>query len=339
MKLSFIFALFLLFQSVQAHAGETLNRIKQAGIVRCGARTTANAFVASDGNGGFKGIDAEVCKIIASAVLGRPEAIQIVPVNRGEGDRLLAENKIDVLLAGNVWSPARDMQSTHAFPAIFYHSALAFIGHYNPDATSMRDYAGARVCVDSQQPFIVKTLREYNTKHRLDLRIMAMPSLSRAKELLYLKRCDLILERLEILHSDYFKKTPADVDLVVLPEIVKTYATGPVIRGGDDTFFKVVRWLVLGLIKAEEKGVTAQNIEDFLNTDDPEIKALLSENQTAANNLGVDTKWLYRTIAEQGNYGDIIARGLGEKSDLKLNRGLNKLRGDGGIIGAPDFTE
>ena len=114
MKLSFIFALFLLFQSVQAHAGETLNRIKQAGIVRCGARTTANAFVASDGNGGFKGIDAEVCKIIASAVLGRPEAIQIVPVNRGEGDRLLAENKIDVLLAGNVWSPARDMQSTHA---------------------------------------------------------------------------------------------------------------------------------------------------------------------------------------------------------------------------------
>lgn len=312
MKLSFIFALFLLFQSVQAHAGETLNRIKQAGIVRCGARTTANAFVASDGNGGFKGIDAEVCKIIASAVLGRPEAIQIVPVNRGEGDRLLAENKIDVLLAGNVWSPARDMQSTHAFPAIFYHSALAFI---------------------------VKTLREYNTKHRLDLRIMAMPSLSRAKELLYLKRCDLILERLEILHSDYFKKAPADVDLVVLPEIVKTYATGPVIRGGDDAFFKVVRWLVLGLIKAEEKGVTAQNIEDFLNTDDPEIKALLSENQTAANNLGVDTKWLYRTIAEQGNYGDIIARGLGEKSDLKLNRGLNKLRGDGGIIGAPDFTE
>lgn len=339
MKPSFFLTFFLIFQSVHANAGESLERIKQAGVVRCGARTTANAFVASDGNGGFKGIDAEICKTIATAVLGRPDAIQIVPVNRGEGDRLLAENKIDVLLAGNYWNPVRAMQSDFAFPSIFYHSALAFIGHYNPDATSMRDYAGARVCVDSQQPFVVKILREYNTKHRLDLRIMAMPSLSRAKELLYLKRCDLILERLEILHSDYFKKAPADVDLVVLPEIVKSYATGPVIRGNDQELFKIVRWLILGLIKAEEKGINAQNIEDFLNTDDPEIKALLSENQTTANRLGVDTKWLYRTIAEQGNYGDIIARGLGEKSDLKLNRGLNKLRRDGGIVGSPDFAE
>lgn len=339
MKPSLIFALFVFFTAFQAHAGDTLNRIKQTGIVRCGARTTANAFVASNGDGGFKGIDAEICKAIATAVLGRPEAIQIVPVDRGEGDRLLAENKIDVLLAGNVWSPARELQSEHAFPAIFYHSALAFIGHYNDAAASMRDYASARVCADSQQPFVVKTLREYNTKHRLDLRIMAMPNLSRAKELLYLKRCDLILERLEILHSDYFKKAPADVDLVVLPEIVRTYATGPVIRGGDAELFKIVRWLIRGLIKAEEKGVNAQNIEDFLNTDDSEIKALLSENQTTANRLGVDTKWLYRTIAEQGNYGDIIARGLGEKSDLKLNRGLNKLRRDGGIMDAPDFTE
>ena len=339
MKQSFVFAFFLLFLSVQAHAGETLNRIKQTGVVRCGARTTANAFVAADGSGGFKGIDAEICKTIATAVLGRPEAVQIVPVDRGEGDRLLAENKIDVLLAGNAWSPVREMQSPHAFPAIFYHSALAFIGHYNDAATSMRDYAGARVCVDAQQPFVVKTLKEYNTKHRLDLRIMAMPTLSRAKELLYLKRCDLILERLEILHSDYFKKAPADVDLVVLPEIVKTYSTGPVIRGDDTELFKILRWLIFGLIKAEEKGINAQNIEDFLNTDDPEIKALLSENQSAANNLGVDTKWLYRAIAEQGNYGDIIARGLGGKSDLKLNRGLNKLLRDGGLMSAPDFKE
>jgi len=339
MKQSFVFAFFLLFLNFQVHAGETLNRIKQTGVVRCGARTTANAFVASDGSGGVKGIDAEICKTIATAVLGRPEAVQIVPVDRGEGDRLLAENKIDVLLAGNAWSPVHEMQSPHAFPAIFYHSALAFIGHYNDAATSMRDYAGARVCVDAQQPFVVKTLKEYNTKHRLDLRIMAMPTLSRAKELLYLKRCDLILERLEILHSDYFKKAPADVDLVVLPEIVKTYSTGPVIRGDDTELFKILRWLIFGLIKAEEKGINAQNIEDFLNTDDPEIKALLSENQSAANNLGVDTKWLYRAIAEQGNYGDIIARGLGGKSDLKLNRGLNKLLRDGGLMSAPDFKE
>ena len=52
---------------------------------------------------------------------------------------------------------------------------------------------------------------------------MKAPTLSRAKELLYLKRCDLIFARLETLHSEYFKNSPSEVDLVVLPEIVRTY--------------------------------------------------------------------------------------------------------------------
>lgn len=337
MKPSLIFALFVFFTAFQAHAGDTLNRIKQTGIVRCGARTTANAFVASNGDGGFKGIDAEICKAIATAVLGRPEAIQIVPVDRGEGDRLLAENKIDVLLAGNVWSPARELQSEHAFPAIFYHSALAFIGHYNDAAASMRDYASARVCADSQQPFVVKTLREYNTKHRLDLRIMAMPNLSRAKELLYLKRCDLILERLEILHSDYFKKAPADVDLVVLPEIVRTYPAGPYIRDDDKELFKILRWLVYAVVKAEEKGISSQNIEDFQNTADPEIQNLLGQNKAVADRMGLDAGWIYRALSQRGNYGEIYRRALGDKSVLKLNRTANRLVKDGGLVSAPDF--
>lgn len=333
----FVFALFCLGSVRPACAGPVLSRIKQTGVVRCGARTTADAYAYRKENEWY-GIDVEICRLVASALLGRPEAVQIVPVNQEEGFRLLENGQIDILNAATPWTIGNELNNNVSFPAVFYYSALAFIGHYKPEATSMKSYQGAKVCVEGT-PFLVQEIEAYNKRHGLDLRIMKLPSLSRAKELLYLKRCDLVFARLETLHSDYFKKSPADVDLVVLPEIVRTYPTGPYIRDDDKELFKVVRWLIHGVIKAEEKGVSSQNIEDFQNTEDPEIQNLLSQDKPSADKMGLDNGWLYRAIAEQGNYGEIIQRGLGDKSVLQLNRAANKLIKDGGLVQIQDFQK
>lgn len=336
--LSAVFLFFTFAVFAPAHAGPAIARIKQSGVVRCGARTTAGAYAYQTKDGEWHGIDIEICRLAASAVLGRPEAVQVIPVNKEEGFALLANGQIDILAAATPWTMKTDLSSDAAFPAPFYYSALAFIGNYKPDATSMKDYKGAKVCVENT-PFLVRHLDEYNKRHKLDMRLMSLPTLSRAKELLYLKRCDLLFARLETLHSDYFKNRPADVDLAVLPEIVHTYASGPYIRGDDNELFKLMRWLIHGLVKAEEKGVSSQNIEDFQNTEDLEIKNLLEESRQVADKLGVDTKWLYRTIAGQGNYGEIYQRGLGDKSPLKLKRSANRLTKDGGLVSAPGFEE
>ena len=332
----FLIFIFLLFCFVTpANAGTTLTRIKQSGTVRCGVRTTANAY-AYKKDDEWHGIDVEICRLVASAILSRPEAVQIIPVDREDGFALLENGQIDLLNAATPWTMERDLRSNAAFPAVFYHSALAFIGHYNPEATSMNAYKGAKVCVDPS-PFLIRELDFYNKKNGLELRIMKLPSLARAKELLYLKRCDLLFDRLETLHSGYFQKVPADVDLVVLPEIVRTYPSGPFIRDDDKELFKILRWLIYAVIKAEEKGVSSQNIEDFQNTEDPEIQNLLGRDKIAADKLGLDENWIYRAIAEQGNYNEIYQRGLGDKSVLKLKRTANKLVKNGGLIRAPDF--
>jgi len=331
----FVFALLSLYFIAPAQAGTTLNRIKQSGMVRCGVRTTADAY-AYKKDDEWHGIDVEICRLAASAILSRPDAVQIVPVNREEGFAFLENGQIDLLNAATPWTMEQDLRSNAAFPAIFYHSALAFIGHYKPEATSMNDYKGAKVCVDPS-PFLIRELDTYNKKHGLELRIMKLPSLARAKELLYLKRCDLLFDRLETLHSEYFKKTPADVDLAVLPEIVRTYPTGPFIRDDDKELFKILRWLIYAVIKAEEKGITSQNIEDFQNTEDLEIQNLLGGDKIASDKLGLDKDWIYRAIAEQGNYNEIYQRGLGSKSILNLNRTANKPAKNGGLIHAPDF--
>lgn len=338
MRLSFFFCLiFLCFQTVPAQAGSTLNRIKQTGVVRCGARTTADAF-AYRVDKDWHGIDVEICRLVASAVLGRPEAVQIVPVNQENGFKMLDSGQIDILNAATPWTMEQELTSNAAFPAVFYYSALAFIGHYNPEASSMKDYQGAKVCVEST-PFLLQEFNAFNQRYQLDMRLMKAPSLTRAKELLYLKRCDLIFARLETLHSDYFKNSPDGIDLVVLPEIVRTYPSGPYIRNDDPDLFKILRWLIYAVIKAEEKGISSQNIEDFQNTEDPEIQNLLGQNKKIANKIGLDAGWIYRALAERGNYAEIYQRGLGGKSVLKLNRTANKLTKDGGLITAPSFEK
>lgn len=334
-RLLFGIFVFWAFSGVSAHAGATLDAIKRSGIVRCGVRTAANAY-AYQADGEWRGIDVEICRLIASAVTGRAEAVQIVPVNREEGFKLLSDGQIDVLNAATPWTMEQELLSNASFPAVFYYDALAFIGHYKPDATSMNDYKGAKVCVENT-PFLAREIDAYNRRHRLEMRVMKMPTLARAKELLYLKRCDLVLARLETLHSDYFKKAPDDVDLVVLPEIVRTYPTGPYIRDDDKELFKIMRWLVYAVVKAEEKGISSQNIEDFQNTEDPEIQNMLGQNKAVADRMGLDAGWIYRALSQRGNYGEIYRRGLGDKSVLKLNRTANRLVKDGGLISAPDF--
>ena len=347
--LFFIFAVLSVCFTVRAQAGTTISRIKQSGVLRCGVRTTTKAY-AYKKDDEWHGIDVEICRLAASAVLSRPDAVQIVPVNDEDGFAFLERGDVDILNAATPWTMHRELSSNAAFPAVFYHTALGFIGHYRPEAKSMKDYKGAKVCVASS-PFLIRELDAYNRKYGLEMRIMKEPSLARAKELLYLKRCDLLLDRWEVLHSGYFKtgkgdaktgkddskKERNDVDLVILPEFVRTYPTGPYILDNDREFYKLLRWLIYGVIKAEEKGVSSQNIEDFQNTEDFEIQNLLGRDKIAAGKLGVDDDWLYRSIAEQGNYDEIYQRGLGSKSILNLNRTVNKLKKNGGLIDAPDF--
>ncbi len=55
------------------------------------------------------------------------------------------------------------------------------------------------------------------------------------------------------------------------------------------------------------------------------------------SNLGLDRDCFYRAIKQVGNYGEIFERNVGEKSSLKIERGLNSLWNKGGILYSPPF--
>src|SRR5712691_6739555 len=63
-----------------AQAGPTVDKIKQAGSLTCGVPTGIPGFGMPDSQGKYSGLDVDVCRAIAAALLGDAEKVKYVPL-------------------------------------------------------------------------------------------------------------------------------------------------------------------------------------------------------------------------------------------------------------------
>jgi general L-amino acid transport system substrate-binding protein len=129
-------------------------------------------------------------------------------------------------------------------------------------------------------------------------------------------------------------KNPAEH--VILPDLISKEPLGPMVRRGDDEWFAIVKWVVYGLLEAEEYGITQANVDALKATSkDPIIGRILGSTEDTGKLLGLDKEWMARAIKTTGNYGEIFERNVGPKSPIMLPRGLNNQWNKGGIQYAP----
>ena len=88
----------------------------------------------------------------------------------------------------------------------------------------------------------------------------------------------------------------------------------------------------MALIQAEEFGITSKNVDEMLKSQDPEIQRFLGVTPGLGKALGLDEKWAYNMIKQVGNYGEIFERNVGKNTALGLERGLNALWTNGGLM-------
>src|SRR3546814_18931418 len=86
-----------------------------------------------------------------------------------------------------------------------------------------------------------------------------------------------------------------------------------------------------------EQRITAKNVATMANSPDPEIRRRLGVEGDLGRRLGLDPVWAARAIAQVGNYGEIFERNLGTDTPLGMERGLNDLWTEGGLMYAPPF--
>ena len=94
----------------------------------------------------------------------------------------------------------------------------------------------------------------------------------------------------------------------------------------------MVRWVLFGLIEAEELGVTSQNAEQMRGSENPSVRRLLGAVPDLAQAVKLQPSWMYDAIRAVGNYGEIYERHLGPNTAIGLARGANDLWTRGGLM-------
>jgi general L-amino acid transport system substrate-binding protein len=145
-------------------------------------------------------------------------------------------------------------------------------------------------------------------------------------------RCDVFTTDASGLASIRIAKLTKPADYVILPEIISKEPLGPFVRQGDDAWLNIVKWSFQAMTGAEELGVTSANVDAQLKSADPNVQRLLGVTGSAGKNLGLDEQWAYRIIKQVGNYGESFDRNVGMGSPLQIQRGLNALWKDGGLM-------
>jgi general L-amino acid transport system substrate-binding protein len=105
------------------------------------------------------------------------------------------------------------------------------------------------------------------------------------------------------------------------------------VQQGDDDWLTLVRWVLFTLVGAEEAGITRDNVGSRM--DDPAVRQVLGADAALSKALGTDPRWAVRAVQSVGNYGEMFERNLGTGSPLGIERGLNRLWTQGGLMYAP----
>ena len=124
-------------------------------------------------------------------------------------------------------------------------------------------------------------------------------------------------------------------DFEILSEQISREPLTPLVRHDDLQLFVILRWTIIALINAEELGVTSANLEAMRKSENVDVQRLLGVVPGNGKALGLTESWAYDAIRAVGNYGEMFDKNIGRGSSIKLDRGLNRLAKDGGLLYAP----
>ena len=323
---------------VTQSSGGRLAAVKAAGVLECGGNDTLPGFGIIDADGSFSGFDIDFCKVIAAAVLGDSEAVNVTPLVAAQRFPTLQSGEIDVLIRNTTWTASRDGAEQANFLQTTFFDGQGFMVRADSGIASIADASNTTICVltgtttllnmnavlgDRGIPF---TALEFESNDELQPAFVA--------------------EQCEVWTSDASQlaafAATLDVDTAILPDIISKEPLGPVVADGDTEWAQAVNWAVMATIQAEEFGITSANIGSFADSEDSGIRRFLGlpiddgdGNEVIAEvGLGLPTDFASNIVSQVGNYGEIFERNL---APLSLSRGPNALWTDGGLMYVPPF--
>ena len=319
--------------TIGAHAA-TLDDVKKRGVLNCGVSTGLAGFSQKDEKGKWSGLDVDVCRAAAAAVLGDASKVTYRPLTAKERFTALQSGEIDILSRNTTWTHTRDTSLGLNFAPTIYYDGAGFMVRKALGVKSATELDGANACIQAGTSTEL-AIADYFRENKMSYKAVTFDTSDQTRIGFESGRCDfLVSDQSQLYALRIGLKKPEDA--VVLPEVISKEPLGPVVRQGDDQWFNIVKWVVNAMIEAEEQGVTSANAKELKESPKKPAQArLLGKEGELGKNLGLGADWAYQVVSQVGNYSESFERNIGMGSPLKIKRGLNALWKDGGILYSP----
>ena len=314
-----------------AQAGPTLDKAKEAGAISCGVQTGVAGFSQPDSQGVYTGFNVDICRALSAALFGDPSKVKFVPLTAQQRFTALQSGEVDVLSNNTTWTLQRDTELGFNFGPVVFYDGQGFMVTKKLGVKSAKELNGATICV-APGTTTELNLADYFRATKMEFKPVVIEKLDELTGAFFSGRCDVYTTDASGLAAVRIARASNPDDYVILPDRISKEPLAPVVRHGDDQWHDIVDWVVYALMEAEEKGISQQNGDDMLKSDDPTVKRMLGVTPGMGKALGLDEKWAYNAVKAVGNYGEIFERNLGMGGPLKLDRGLNNLWTKGGLI-------
>jgi len=243
----------------------------------------------------------------------------------------LQSGEIDMLSRNTTQTLTRDTTLGLIGVGVNFYDAQGLIVKKAMNVKSVKELDGATICV---QPGTTTELNlaDYFRSRGLTFKPVLVENYDENFRLLESGRCDAYTNDKSNTAANMRTRLANPDDWEILTENLSKEPLGPMVRQGDEQWFNIVRWSLNAMLEAEEYGITSKNVDEMLKSTNPNVQRILGVTPGMGKNLGLDDKWAYNIIKQVGNYGESYDRAMGKESPLKLDRGLNKLWTQGGLM-------
>jgi general L-amino acid transport system substrate-binding protein len=308
----------------------TLDEVRAKGFIQAGVNGGVYGFSQPDEKGVWKGLDVDTARAIAAAVFGDADKVKFTALTAVQRLPALQSKEIDVLCRNTTQTLTRETVNGLNFCHVNYYDGQGFLVPKKLGVKSAKELGGATVCV------LPGTTTEMNAadffrKNNMKWKPLVIEQTAELSKAFFAGRCDCLTSDASQLAAHRSVATNPD-DYILLPEIISKEPLCPVVRHGDDQWYDIVNWTVMALLEAEELGINSKNVDKMLKSKDPKIQRFLGVTPGMGKALGIDEKWAYNIVKQVGNYGEVFERNVGKNTQLGLERGLNALWNQGGIM-------
>ncbi len=320
-----------------------IDLIKKRGELICGVSGKIPGFSFLSSKGEYRGLDIDICKSFASAILGDSQKIEYRPLTATERFTAIKTGEIDLLSRNTTFTLSRDSLGGNGLnfgPVIFYDGQGIMVKKES-GIRKIEDLSNKSICLGSGTT-TEQNINDVFEKVSLPYKPIKYQDLNQVIAGYLQGRCSAITSdrsQLAAARSSFLDPS----NHIILDSILSKEPLAPASEGSDQSLADVMRWTIYALFTAEEEGITKSNVEEKYreaenNTKLKSLRRLFGIDGALGEKIGLNNNFVFNVIKDNGNYGEIYERNLGEGSNVSIPRGLNKSYKEGGLHFSPPFN-